>query len=417
MPAHTLERLATGLKVGKFSSRGLVETALAAIADPAGEGARTFVAVDAAGARAAADHMDALRKAGRAPSLFAGIPFSVKDLFDLAGEVTTAGSKVLANNAPAREDATAIARLKSAGLVVIGRSNMTEFAYSGVGLNPHYGTPRSPYDRATGRIPGGSSSGAAVSVADDMVSLAIGTDTGGSCRIPASYCGIVGYKPSHSRVPLKGAYPLSFSFDSIGPLANSVRCCAAADATAAFDAVLKRVQAMGAVIADMAFPELHQLPTINGKGGIVAAEALHHHRARIAASGDAYDPRVRNRIQFAEAISAADYLDYFELRRAMIGLFAERFAGFDAVLMPTTAITPPAIAELEGDKEYLRLNGLSLRNTYVGNFLNGCAISIPMHRHGAPPCGLMALAPWGHDRALFGVAAALETAIAGLRDS
>jgi aspartyl-tRNA(Asn)/glutamyl-tRNA(Gln) amidotransferase subunit A len=452
MPAHTLERLATGLKVGKFSSRGLVETALAAIADPAGEGARTFVAVDAAGARAAADHMDALRKAGRAPSLFAGIPFSVKDLFDLAGEVTTAGSKVLANNAPAREDATAIARLKSAGLVVIGRSNMTEFAYSGVGLNPHYGTPRSPYDRATGRIPGGSSSGAAVSVADDMVSLAIGTDTGGSCRIPASYCGIVGHKPSHSRVPLKGAYPLSFSFDSIGPLANSVRCCAAADAimaadwdgivpernlaglrlavlsdfvldgldtdvTAAFDAVLKRVQAMGAVIADMAFPELHQLPTINGKGGIVAAEALHHHRARIAASGDAYDPRVRNRIQFAEAISAADYLDYFELRREMIGLFAERFAGFDAVLMPTTAITPPAIADLEGDKDYLRLNGLSLRNTYVGNFLNGCAISIPMHRHGTPPCGLMALAPWGHDRALFGVAAALESAIAGLRDS
>ena len=235
MVKTTIAGLARNLADGKITSRSLVEASLAAIADPAGEGARAFIATDPDGARAAADHSDALRKRGRAPSRFAGIPFSAKDLFDLAGEVTTAGSKVLAEAAPAKADAVAIARLKAAGMIVIGRTNMTEFAYSGVGLNPHYGTPRSPFDRATGRIPGGSSSGAGVSVADGMVSLAIGTDTGGSCRIPASYCGVVGYKSSHGRVPLTGTYPLSFSFDTIGPLADSVACCASADALMAGD--------------------------------------------------------------------------------------------------------------------------------------------------------------------------------------
>ncbi len=235
MANETLAQLAEGLAAGRVSSRDLVERSLAAIADPSGEGARTFITVDAEGARAAADFSDRLRKEGRAPSPLAGIPFSAKDLFDLVGDVTTAGSKVLKGAEPAKADAVAIARLKAAGMIVIGRSNMTEFAYSGVGLNPHYGTPRSPFDRATGRIPGGSSSGAAVSVADGMVSLGIGTDTGGSCRIPAAYCGIVGYKPSHGRVPLTGCFPLSSSFDSIGPLANSVACCAAADALMAGD--------------------------------------------------------------------------------------------------------------------------------------------------------------------------------------
>ena len=386
------------------------------------------------------------RKAGRAPSALAGIPFSSKDLFDLAGEVTTAGSKVLQSAAPARADAVAIARLKSRGMIVIGRSNMTEFAYSGVGLNPHYDTPRSPYDRKTGRIPGGSSSGAAVSVAEGMVALGIGSDTGGSCRIPASYCGITGYKPSHGRVPLTGAYPLSFSFDSIGPLANSVACCSTADAimaddgdgtvalrapgtlrlavlrdfvldgleapvAAAFEQVLTRLASSGATLTDMAFPELRDLPTINRKGGIVAAEAFHHHRQGMAEQGDAYDPRVRTRIQMAEAISAADYLDYFVRRREMIDLFTRRFAGFDAVILPTTLNTPPAIAALAADEDYLRFNAMSLRNTYVGNFLDGCAISMPMQEPGSAPCGLMVLAPSGHDRALFDTAAGIEAAL------
>jgi aspartyl-tRNA(Asn)/glutamyl-tRNA(Gln) amidotransferase subunit A len=283
-----------------------------------------------------------------------------------------------------------------------------------------------------------------------MVSLAIGTDTGGSCRIPASYCGVVGYKPSHGRVPLTGCYPLSFSFDSIGPLANSVECCATADAVMAgdwdgevpkrpmgslrlavlkdfvldgleapvadrFEAALNAFAAAGAKLADMAFPEIRDIPAINSKGGIVAAEAWHHHRALMAWDGAAYDPRVRTRIELAQTILAADYLDYFARRRAMISAFADRFQGFDAVLLPTTLNTPPAQAALADDKDYLRFNGMSLRNTYVGNFLNGCAISIPMHRHGSAPCGLMAMAPWGNDRALFGVASALEQVLMPLR--
>lgn len=447
---QTLAHLSRQLADRKVTARDLVEASLSRIADPAGEGARAFVAVDAEGARAAADFVDLQRKRGRQVSPLAGIPFSSKDIFDLAGEVTTAGSKVLRNDPPAAADATAIARLKDRGMIVIGRTNMTEFAYSGVGLNPHYGTPRSPFDRATGRIPGGSSSGAAVSVADGMVSLGIGTDTGGSCRVPAAYCGIVGYKSSHGRVPLTGCNPLSFSFDTIGPLANSVACCATADAIMAgdwdgivperqtrglrlavlkdfvldglapqverdFARALKALEQAGAMISEMAFPELREIPAINAKGGIVAAEAWATHRARIAAAGDAYDPRVRFRVELAASITAADYLDYLARRREMIGLFAQRFTGFDAVLLPTTLNTPPAIAELAEDKDYVRLNAMSLRNTYVGNFLNGCAISLPMQGRGEAPAGLMAMAPWGHDRALFGVAGALETVLEGLR--
>lgn len=447
---QTLDQLAEGLASGKLTSRGLVEQSLAAIADPAGEGARTFTSVDAEGARAAADFADHQRRAGRAVSRLAGIPFSSKDIFDLAGEVTRAGSRVLDGAAPATADAVAIARLKARGMIVIGRTNMTEFAYSGVGLNPHYGTPRSPFDRATGRIPGGSSSGAGVSVADGMVSLSIGTDTGGSCRIPASYCGVVGYKSSHGRVPLTGCYPLSSSFDSIGPLGPSVACCATADAIMAgdwggavpkrqvrglrlavlkdfvldglapgveraFDRALASLTASGAVLADMAFPELRDIPSINSKGGIVAAEAWATHRRLIAEKGGGYDPRVRTRIELAETISAADYLDYFGRRRDMIRLFGERFEGFDAVLLPTTLNTPPAIAELAEDRDYLKFNAMALRNTYVGNFLNGCAISLPMQGRGEAPCGLMAMAPWGRDRALFGVAAEIERVLDGAR--
>ncbi len=161
----------------------------------------------------------------------------------------------------------------------------------------------------------------------------------------------------------------------------------------------------------MSFPELKDIPAINSKGGIVAAEAWHVHRARISTAGEGYDPRVRTRIAMAETISAADYLDYFGRRREMIGLFKERFQGFDAVLLPTTLNTPPAISDLAEDKDYLRFNAMSLRNTYVGNFLNGCAISLPMHEQGTAPCGLMALAPWGQDQALFGVAGAIEGAL------
>jgi aspartyl-tRNA(Asn)/glutamyl-tRNA(Gln) amidotransferase subunit A len=283
-----------------------------------------------------------------------------------------------------------------------------------------------------------------------MVSLSIGTDTGGSCRIPASYCGVVGYKSSHGRVPLTGCYPLSFSLDSIGPLANSVACCATADAIMAgdWDGVVPERQAAGlrlavlrdfvldglspgveraflnatnalaragCILADMRFPELADLPSINAKGGILGAEAFAGHRALVARAGGEYDPRVRNRIAMAEALSAADYLDCLARRREFIRLFARRFEGFDAVILPTTLNVAPAITELADDKDYTKFNVMSLRNTSVGNFLNGCAISLPMQGAGEAPCGLMCMAPWGQDRTLFGVAAALERALAPAR--
>src|SRR5579859_3117135 len=233
MPNPTLAALADDLEAGRTTSRKLVEECLARIADPAGEGPRTFIHVDRAAALEAADAMDRLRKANAAPSPFAGIPVSIKDLFDIKGQVTRAGSRALDDSAPADADAPAVARLKRAGFVVIGRTNMTEFAYSGIGINPHYDTPKCAWNRGVGHVPGGSSSGAAVSVVDRMAYGALGTDTGGSCRIPAAYNGIVGFKPTQRRVPLDGGVPLSFSLDSFGPLARTVACCAVLDAVLA----------------------------------------------------------------------------------------------------------------------------------------------------------------------------------------
>src|SRR5215831_9925247 len=234
IPPHMriLAQSARDLAAG-MSSRSLVEECLARIADAAGEGRRVFLKVHADQARASADYIDGLRRHGAAPSRFAGLPVSVKDLFDMAGDVTTAGSTALRDAPAAKRDATVVARVRAAGFIPIGRTNMTEFAFSGIGINPHYDTPRNPYDRATGRIPGGSSSGAAVSVSDGMAIGALGTDTGGSCRVPAAMCGIVGYKPTARRVPIEGVLPLAPSLDSVGPLANSVACCAAIDAVLA----------------------------------------------------------------------------------------------------------------------------------------------------------------------------------------
>lgn len=439
----TLDGLAGELRDGKTYSRKLVEQALAKISDPAGEGARAFIKVDAEGALAAADYQDTLRRQNRQPSPFAGIPISVKDLFDMAGEVTTAGSKVLKDAAPAFVDAPAIAALKSAGLVVLGRTNMTEFAYSGVGLNPHYGTPRSAFDRKTGRIPGGSSSGAAVAIADGLCALSIGTDTGGSCRIPAAYNGIVGYKPSTGRVSTRGAYPLSSRFDSVGPLGNSVACCAAADAlmagdwtgkitarevsslrigvlktavlegldadvAAAYERALSQISKAGAMLIDLAFEELLEMPSLTIKGGIVAAEAYAQHRDLIARKGADYDPRVRMRLEAAGVISATEYLSVLKRREEMIRHFSAVMQDLSAVVLPTVMTVPPPISALESDQDYLRYNSMSLRNTYVGNFLDCCAISVPANEPGAAPVGLMLMGVRGQDQNLFSVGQAVE---------
>src|SRR5690242_13722276 len=301
----TLVSLADDLAAGRTTSRKLVEDCLSRIADPAGEGQRVFIHVDRDAALTAADAMDALRRANAAPSRFAGIPVSIKDLFDIKGQVTRAGSRALEDSAPAETDATAVARLRRAGFVVIGRTNMTEFAYSGIGINPHYGTPKSAWNRSSGHVPGGSSSGAAVSVVDGMAHGALGTDTGGSCRIPAAYNGIVGFKPTQCRVPLDGGVPLSFTLDSYGPLARSVACCAALDAVLAdeapvalqprpikgmqlavpmtvafddlddavartFDRALETLSRQGASIARIEMPEFLDVGLMNAKGGFAA---------------------------------------------------------------------------------------------------------------------------------------------------
>src|SRR4051812_40840976 len=231
----TLASLAADLEGGRTTARVLVDECLAKIGDTDGEGARAFLHVDGEAAIEAAEAMDRLREVNAAPSPFAGIPITIKDLFDIKGQVTRAGSRALEDSAPAAVDAPVVARLRRAGFVVIGRTNMTEFAYSGIGINPHFGTPKGAWQRATGHVPGGSSSGAAVSIVDEMAYGALGTDTGGSCRIPAAFNGIVGYKPTQRRVPLDGGVPLSFSLDSFGPLARSVSCCNILDAVLAHE--------------------------------------------------------------------------------------------------------------------------------------------------------------------------------------
>jgi aspartyl-tRNA(Asn)/glutamyl-tRNA(Gln) amidotransferase subunit A len=441
---RTIEEHAQALAAGTTTSRALTEACLDRIADPAGEGGAAFTAVYADAARAMADAADALRQAGRAPR-YAGIPIGVKDLFDIAGETTRAGSRVLADAPPATATAPAVARMIAAGFVPIGRTNMTEFAYSGLGINPHYGTPRAPWDRAAGRIPGGSSSGAAVAVADGMAVAGLGTDTGGSCRIPAAFCGIVGYKPTARRVPLAGALPLSPSLDSIGPLAPSVACCAIidavlageapvlptpmplaglrlavpeaaldgmdADVAAAFARALAVLSTAGATIRHVAFAAFGQIAEANALGGFAAAEAYAWHRKLLADKAPLYDARIRARIERGARQSAADYLDLLAARARIIAAFDAATSGFDALLLPTAPIVPPRIADLDAEADYNRLNLLILRNTAMTNFLDRCAISLPCHRPGEPPVGLMLMGETMGDSRLFAIAASVEAAL------
>jgi aspartyl-tRNA(Asn)/glutamyl-tRNA(Gln) amidotransferase subunit A len=446
MPNPTLAALADDLDNGRTSARKLVEACIARIADPAGEGQRAFIHVDKDAALEAADAMDRLRKAHAAPSRFAGIPVSIKDLFDIKGQVTRAGSRALDDSAPAAADAPVVARLRRAGFVVIGRTNMTEFAYSGIGINPHYGTPKSAWQRSVGHVPGGSSSGAAVSVADRMAFGALGTDTGGSCRIPAAYNGITGYKPTQRRVPLDGGVPLSFTLDSFGPLANSVQCCATLDAVLAeeppstvtprpikgmrlavpvtvalddldeavaktFERALGTLSRAGALIEHIEVPEFLDVGMINAKGGFSAAESYAWHRYLLTSKGDVYDPRVSLRILRGEHISAADYIDLVNARRSLIARINIRLAPYDALVMPTTANTPPRIADLADDKAFTTQNLRSLRNCTLINMIDGCAISLPAHREGEVPVGLMLAASGGSDRRIFELAAGMEDAI------
>ena len=377
----------------------------------------------------------------------AGIPVSVKDLFDVAGQVTTAGSKVLAGAAAASADATAVARLRGAGAVLAGRTNMVEFAFSGVGINPHYGTPVNPADLTCERITGGSSSGAAVSVATGAALVGLGTDTGGSIRIPAALCGIVGFKSTARLVPATGALPLSISLDTVCALTRSVRdavtvhevlsarhvqlagkplsACRIAVArtqmqdalcgavAAAFEQSLRVLRQAGAQIEEIALEEINDLAAINATGGLSAAESYAWHRSLIAQHKADYDPRVALRILRGASMSAADYIDLLAARQAWIGRMQTRLHPFDAVISPTVPMVAPPIASvLNNDDEFFRINALLLRNTAMVNMLDGCAISLPCHTPGQLPVGLMLWHAALHDDAVLDLALQVESALA-----
>jgi aspartyl-tRNA(Asn)/glutamyl-tRNA(Gln) amidotransferase subunit A len=443
----TLASLATQLSRQQTTSRQLVTDCLTRIAANTGEGARVFLKVYGEQALATADFYDRMRQQGARLNPFAGIPVSVKDLFDVAGDTTLAGSTLLKGAPVAERDARAVSRLRAAGFVVIGRSNMTEFAFSGLGLNPNYGTPLNPWDRATGRIPGGSSSGAAVSITDAMAYGALGTDTGGSCRIPAAMCGIVGFKPTASRIPLAGAFPLSPSLDSIGPLARSVDCCATLDAVLSgegfepipdltasdinlgvlthyvtdglektvadnYERALRALPKAGVKLTDIKLPELAELPDINRKGGISAAESYAVHRPRLANDAARYDPRVLVRIVRGREQDAADYIELLNIRANFIARIARRIRKFDAVLMPTIPIVAPVLSDLTSDDAYVKANGLALRNPSIVNFIDGCAITLPCHDPGTAPVGLSLFGLAHTDADLLSVARVVEPIVA-----
>jgi aspartyl-tRNA(Asn)/glutamyl-tRNA(Gln) amidotransferase subunit A len=445
--AHpTIQQLAHDLAAGRTTSRALTEQALDRIADPAGEGRRAFIKVYREQALAAASASDALRKAGIVPSPLAGIPVSIKNLCDVAGETTLAGSRALDDRPPAAADAPVVARLRAAGAVIVGSTNMSEFAFSGVGCNPHYGTPGNPADRT--RVPGGSSSGAAVSVGDGMAVAALGTDTGGSVRIPAAVCGIVGFKPTARRVPIDGVVPLSTSLDSIGPLANSVECCAIVDAVfageavavpapmplaglrlavpmhfvmdeleagvaRAFERALRALAAVGVKVDHIDLPELNELPAINAKGGFAAAEAHAWHRALIARRGEAYDPLVAPRIRRGAEMSAADYIELLERRADLQRRVSAVTSNYDAVAMPTCAIAAPTLDEVAAPDGFTRKNMLLLRNTTVGNFLDRCAISLPCHGPGELPVGFMLMGEAMADHRVLAMARSVAPVVRG----
>src|SRR6478609_810318 len=401
------------------SARERLEAALGRIDDPKGEGARACLTVYRDQAKAAADAADARAKAGVSLGPLDGTIVSIKDLFDVAGEVTRVGSKVFAEEGkPATADAPVVRRLRAGGAVIVAKTNMSEFAYTGIGANPHFGTPGNPADRK--RVPGGSSSGAAVAAADGMCEIAIGTDTGGSCRIPGALCGIVGYKPSRQRIPTQGAFPLSYSIDSIGPIARSVEACARADAVMAnetyvplepvslnglrigavvgypiekldetvdlkFSDAVARLNKAGAHISEEKLSLLDDMAQVNSKGGVQPAEAFSIHRDLLSRRADAIDPNVQVRLERARTISAADYIDMVRERARLIRSMDDRIADVDVLAWPT-------MQEVAAPDEFARKNAMLLRNTVIVNFFDLCAISVPIPRGSGLPAGFMLVA-------------------------
>ena len=442
----TIRELAADLAAGRITSVALTQQMLARAEAHRAQGGHAYVSLDGEQAQMEARASDAARAAGIVASPLAGVPISIKDLFDVRGQVSSAASLALADAPPADADALAVARLRAAGAVLLGRTNMSEFAFSGLGLNPHYGTPRNPHDDA--RVAGGSTSGGAVTVALAMAAGALGTDTGGSIRIPSAFCGLTGFKPTAASVSLAGTLPLSRSLDSAGPIAHSVDCCAILYAALsghdiadgapalkglrfgfttdyvganvepqvqqAFERALDKLRAAGAQVEQFDFPELLALPGINGGGGLVAAEAWHWHRVLLEEKGAQYDQRVAARIRRGQQQGAADYIDLLDARARLIAIAQQRLAPFDAWLMPSVAILAPEVAPLEADDAtFFATNGLALRNASVINFLDGCALSLPCHAEGELPVGLGICGLAGADDTVLQIGRAVEALLRG----
>lgn len=404
-----------------------------------------FVRVYADAARSAADAADARRRDGTTLGPLDGAIVSIKDLFDVAGEPTTAGSVVLRDAPPASRDALAVQRLRQAGAVIVGKTNMVEFAYSGIGLNPHYGTPGNAADPE--RVPGGSSSGAGVSAAEGTSEIAIGSDTGGSVRIPAAFNGVVGFKPTTGRVPLDGVFPLSYTLDSIGPLARTVQECADADAVMAgkeprplkiyplaglrigiprghlftetepmvaeaFETCLQCLSQSGASIMDHDVEDLlADMRATTAAASIASVEAAEIHADWIEAKADLIDPLVQGSIARRKATPAHLYIRMLRRRNALVEAMDERLAPVDVLALPTTPITAPLTAPLMADPVlYDDVDWLILRNTMISNQFDLTSITLPIP--GCPrPVGFMLLARRGHDHTLFRIAAGIERAL------
>ena len=402
-------------------------------------------------AQAAAIAADLMREAGAPETPLAGLAVSVKDLFDVAGFPTTAASRAMDDALPAAADSPAVARLRAAGAALVGHTNLSEFAFSGVGINPHHGTPVNPVTLALDaepRIPGGSTSGGAVSVASGAAWAALGSDTGGSIRIPAALQGLVGFKNTQRLTPLEGAVPLSPTLDTACAITRSVRDAVllhgvlsqrtvalrgrppealtlavvtttlldGLDATVAraFERSLARLSAAGVRVVEIQLPEVAQLDGLQALGGFAAAESWAWHQERLARRGDDYDPRVALRIRRGMTMTSADYIRLVQARRRWVATVEQALQPFDAVLSPTVPMVAPPIAPLlADDAAFFAVNGALLRNTAVVNFLDGCALSMPCHAAGEMPVGMMVWGAAMHDNDVLDVARAIEPLLVG----